>query len=67
MLRPDALESCKYAGLTQREVAEELGVSTGAAVSLQIKRLKKITKEDKACAKKTKKIEARLVNTNGHY
>ena len=31
---------CRYAGLTQREVAEVLGLKTGAGVSSQLKRLK---------------------------
>ena len=30
---------CKYAGLRQREVATRLGLTTGAAVCLQLKRL----------------------------
>lgn len=31
---------CRYAGLTQREAAEMLGLKTGAAISSQMKRLK---------------------------
>ena len=37
---------CKYAGLTQRQVAETLGLGTGAAVSIQLKNLRETLVRD---------------------
>ena len=48
MLRPVvAYALCRYAGCTQRKVAEVLGLQSGVAVSLQIKRLHERMKSDK--------------------
>ncbi len=38
---------CKYAGLTQRQVAETLGLGTGAAVSIQLKNLRDTLARDR--------------------
>ena len=41
LIRPIAAKMlCKYGGLTQREVADLFGIKSGAAVSIQLKRLK---------------------------
>ncbi|MDA0991544.1 MAG: hypothetical protein O3A51_12430 [Verrucomicrobia bacterium] len=41
MVRPIAASAlCRYGGLSQREVAEVLGIRTGAAVSIQLRRLR---------------------------
>ena len=41
LARPIAAKMlCRYAGLTQREVADVFEIKTGAAVSTQLKRLK---------------------------
>jgi len=46
LARPIAAKMlCKYAGLTQRQVAELFGLKSGAAVSIQLKRLKKAAAE----------------------
>ena len=37
---------CKYAGLTQRQVADTLGLGTGAAVSVQLKHLRRALARD---------------------
>ncbi len=58
---------CKYAGLTQREAAEELGLSTGAAVSMQLRRLKSLMRKNKDCARKVGKVEKRLASMNAEY
>ena len=51
-----------YAGLTQREVGENLQVGTGSAVSKQMKRLVNERGEDRKLAKLMEQIEARLKN-----
>jgi REP element-mobilizing transposase RayT/transposase-like protein len=48
MARPLAAHLlCKYAGLTQRQVAETLGLGTGAAVSIQLKNLREALARDR--------------------
>lgn len=45
------LRMTRYAGLTQRGVADILGVSTGVAVSLQLRRFEELVAENpKLCA-----------------
>lgn len=51
---------CRYAGLTQRDVALKLGVRTGAAISLQISRLRTRMGNDKKLAGQIQKIESKL-------
>ncbi len=43
-----AFALCQYAGCTQRKAAEVLGLSSGAAVSIQLKKLQNQLKSDKA-------------------
>ena len=50
---------CKHGGLTQRDVAQILGVGTGAAVCLQLKKLPALM-EDQSVARAVRKIDRRL-------
>lgn len=60
-LRPVAAKLLlRYAGLTQRNVAEVLGMSTGAAVSVQTKKYEPWLCRDKRLAKLVQRIESRL-------
>lgn len=52
---------CKYGGLSQREVAPILGLTTGAAVSLQLKRLEAVLGSGKDVAVQIERIEQGLV------
>ena len=52
----------KYGGLTQREVALELGLSTGSAVSVQVKRFKVGLAGERRCARALARIEKRLAS-----
>jgi len=52
---------CKYGGLSQRKVAGIIGVTTGAAVSIQLKRLEQALKMDKALEGRVHHIEGILV------
>lgn len=51
---------CVYGGLSQREVAELLGIKTGAAVSLQLLRLKQKTEVDRSLRRQVAAIETKL-------
>lgn len=51
---------CKYGGLSQRQVAPLLGLRTGAAVSLQLKRLESVLGAGKAEARLMERIEQEL-------
>ena len=54
----------RYAGLTQRGVADILGVSTGVAVSLQLRRFEQLVRENpklRALARKCNKYLASLL------
>ena len=51
---------CKYGGMTQREVAERLGLRTGVAVSHQISRLKASLQEQTALRATVGRIDAQL-------
>lgn len=51
---------CQYGGLTQRQVADLLGLKTGAAVSYQIRKVKTARARDKRLAKKFKKLQKEL-------
>lgn len=51
---------CRYAGLTQRETAGELGLNTGVAVSCQIKHLGELLQSDQALARTVRRIESQL-------
>ncbi len=51
---------CKYGGLNQREAAGVVGVTTGAAVSCQLKRLHQALTTDRALAQRIDALEGRL-------
>jgi hypothetical protein len=55
----------RHAGLTQREVAAELGLSTGAAVSLQLRSLREALVEDKTLRRHLQAIDSRLLSFKG--
>lgn len=60
-LRPIAARMLvKYCGLTQREVAERLGVATGVSVCLHLARLREVTKSDRALLRRVTTIDAQL-------
>jgi REP element-mobilizing transposase RayT len=50
----------RYAGQTQREVAELLDIGSGAAVSQQVKKLAEVLPKDRRLRRLLKKIEERL-------
>jgi len=50
----------KYAGLTQRQVAETLGLRTGAAVSIQLKNLRETLARDRRLQETLAQAEKRL-------
>ena len=50
----------RHAGLSQREVAEHLGVSTGAAISAQVKLLNRAEARDRPLARKLKRLESKI-------
>ncbi|MFC1461716.1 transposase [Verrucomicrobiota bacterium] len=56
---------CKYAGLSQREVAKVLGLRTGAAVCTQLKRLDEAIKKSRKTKRTLKQIEKVLETTFG--
>jgi len=47
----------RYCGKTQREVANALGLSTGATVSVQLRRLKKVEISDPKIRKELMRLE----------
>ncbi len=51
---------CKYAGLTQRDVAKVLGMSSGAAVSSQLQKLSVLLSDDRKLRRQVAEIESRL-------
>ena len=51
---------CQYTGLTQREMARMLKMSSGSAVSQQMKKLSSTLPEDRVLARGVKRIEQRL-------
>ena len=51
---------CKYAGLTQRQVAETLGLGTGAAVSIQLKNLREALARDRRLKETLARVDHRL-------
>ena len=61
MTRPViAYALCHYAGCTQRSVAETMGLSSGAAVSLQLKKLNEQLESDRELRRIMVKIRRRL-------
>ncbi len=48
---------CKYAGLTQRDVARELNVRTGSAISHEIKKLQAIMETDKRLLRRFRRLQ----------
>jgi len=65
MARPVAVHMlCKYAGLTQRDAGSRVGYKTGAAASLQIKRLRESSKNDNALTRKIAHIEKQIRKLN---
>lgn len=53
----------KYAGMTQREAAAELGLTTGAAVSIQLKSLARMQVEDRSLRNRIAAIDQELAET----
>jgi len=51
---------CRYGGLTQRDVAETLGVRTGVAVSCQLRRLTQLLESDLELGSVVQRIEKQL-------
>ncbi len=51
---------CKYAGLTQRDAAEVLGMNSGAAVSSQLQKLSLLMEGDRKLSRQVIEIESRL-------
>ena len=56
---------CDYGGLTQREVAEVLGLRSGAAVSAQLHKLAEQVKSDRRLRKELAVIVAQLKHARG--
>lgn len=55
-----ALVLCQYAGCTQRQAAEVLGLSSGAAVSIQLKKLQTQLKSDRPLKASFEQLTRRL-------
>jgi hypothetical protein len=55
-----ALMLCKHAGLTQRDAGKVLGYGTGAAVSLQLRRVRDLQKSDRRFQRKVSRIESSI-------
>ena len=55
----------QYGGLTQREVATTLGLSTGAAVCMQIRKLTEDLKKNRKLRKKVDQIRQSIVTMKG--
>ena len=53
-----ALMLRKHAGLTQRDAGKVLGYGTGAAVSLQLRRVRDLQKSDRRFQRKVSRIES---------
>jgi hypothetical protein len=51
---------CQCGGLTQRQTAEIVGVRSGAAVCLQIRRINERLKKDKTLRRRVAQIEEQL-------
>ena len=51
---------CKYAGLSQRQVADRMGISSGAAVSQQLRRLEQKAKEHGQARAQIKALDTAL-------
>ncbi len=51
---------CKYAGLTQRDAAEVLGMNSGAAASSQLQKLSALMAGDRKLSRQVIEIESRL-------
>ena len=61
MARPVAAQMLsKFAGLSQRQTAEMLGLGTGAAVSMQLAKLRKILPINRSLQRAVTRIEERL-------
>lgn len=59
---------CRFAGLTQRDAATVLGMKTGAAVGLQLRRLEARLDADSRLRRRLAEIEATLVReTHSNY
>jgi hypothetical protein len=52
----------EHAGLTQRQAAGVMGLTTGAAVSIQLRRLNQSLSQEAELCRQVKRIEARLNN-----
>jgi hypothetical protein len=66
MVRPVAARMLsQYGGLTQRQAAEIVGVSSGAAVCFQIRRLNERMRKDKTLRRRMAQIEKQLQQETG--
>lgn len=57
----------RFGGLTQREIAERLGVGTGKAVSDQLQRLSAALQIDKPRSRLVKAVEAELEDATAAF
>jgi hypothetical protein len=57
---------CKYAGLSQRGVADRMGLASGAAVSQQLKRLEQAAGGSRELRRQIQVLDARLRSGMGH-
>lgn len=51
---------CQYAGLTQREAADALGIRTGSAISHQLQKLDRLLEEDPRLKRTVNRVATRL-------
>jgi hypothetical protein len=62
MVRPFAAYAlCQYAGCTQRAAAEVIGLRSGVAVSVQLRKLHERSKSDKELRRHLKKLKAHFI------
>lgn len=57
---------CRYGGLTQRQVAEILKLSTGSAVSMQLKKLNQALSGNRKLKKQVARVEHGLTEMGGN-
>ena len=55
----------KYGGLTQRAVAPLMGLGTGAAVSIQVRKLAELAASDRRLRKQIARLDRRLAGQPG--
>ena len=57
-----AMMLCRHAGDTQRQAAERLGLTSGAAVSIQLRRLRGVVEKDRKLRETIAALQARLLS-----